>query len=860
MNMNNGKYSLLNIRNLLMIVMLIVLASSVFAAVTYNAGYLSPANGSYTRNQTLNFTFNASSTTNITLNCTLIIDTVAYGNITAPNDTLTGIVSNATLAEGLHNWYIACNDSGSVGNSGNSTVTVDITSPVITLANISINTSSATPDFTYGVNDSLSPSFNCSLFFNGVSAANNASVQNNTNTHITASTQIDGIYTVSINCTDNATNANRSNEITVKIDTVSPLTTILNASYNTTDTTPTIAFNFTDSLSANANCTLYFNGANVSSNTSVLNNTWTEFTASAQTDGIYSAYVNCTDTVGLVNKSNTITIKIDNGVPTTNIITVSTNTTDDTPSIIFNYTDALSPTANCSIYFNAASAGNNASVLNYTATTITASSQSNGIYTVYVNCTDDMSNIDKSSEITVKIDNSTPTVTISSPTDAEHTYDNTTDIIFTFTDSLSPWARCDVLVNGSGYTGYNATGFNATVWNNTATTITINSTTGLTTDSTYLIKVNCSDDLSNMGSSSSITLYIDRTAPTISAPIPTSTSGTTSTTSSGTATITITSDENATCWYSDNAFNATDASSALSLSGNATTTHSFTKTYTATGNIGPYYLSCRDTAGNNMTSWNSTELIPVSVTTTSTGGGGGGGSTTTNPSTSQSWDKITPGGTSIMKVVTDDFGVKEISINVINQANNVKIVIEKLAGKPASVTQTIEGKVYKYLNIKLTNLDNANIKGMVTVKFQVTQGWLLSNGVKADNIVLKRYANGVWNDLKTILLSTDTKNAYYSAETPGFSYFAIGEKSVAPPAPAQPPAETPAAEETPPAEEPAAEETPPAEEQPPVEKPVEKKPSALASVLIMVVILLAIILIILAITRKKGPKHRALQE
>lgn len=1248
--MNNKKFSLMNAKNVLLIVMVIALVASVYATVTYNSASFAPANNSFTNNDaTKNFTFNVSSSINTTVNCTLIIDAVAYGNITADNNTLTGIVQNASLAEGAHLWYIECNDSETVvtygnfsltvdvnaptvtiintsynttntqpaidfnvsdvystnlnctlyfnhvavqtnttsqnqslglttiapssaqdegaygvyvnctdnatnqGQSSNITIKIDTTSPVTNMMSISINTSNDSPDISFNYTDAVSPTANCVLYFDATAAGSNATVINYTATTITASAQTDGVHTVYVNCTDHLGFVNKSSEITITTDTLSPVTVLSNTSINTSSSTPGFTFYFNDSISQRANCTLYFNGVNASVNDTVLNGTSTVLTAGTQADGTYTVYVNCTDVAGWKNKSNEITvgidatapkitiqsplnnsisttfafsaifngtsstinnasinvtitgydgtayyynysnmscdnylattdtinctfaptlgdnrynmtisvadtvggssvtttganvsidnlaptvqisnpagsawtndnttaitfnfsdavstwaacnlivngalsggnnfvanytativningsedagladgigyslsvnctdhagkigqatvqllnidtenptvnmlttsynttdttpsvafnftdalatnatcklwmggtayeinattlnntwmnftanttlsdgtyvtnvtctdnannngtstsinIKIDTGAPTVNILSTDTNTTDDTPDISFNYTDALSPTANCTVYFNDVSAGNNATAENHSLQTITVSSQEDNIYTVYVNCTDDMGMVDKSSEITFKIDSTGPTVTLSSPADGATAY-NVTEVVFSFYDALTPNASCTVFVNDTAY------GTNGSTTNNSETTITLNTSV---VESSYTLEVNCTDVLGNIGTTSQA-LYIDWTAPTINDTI--GKSGTTSTTSSGTATMTVRTDENATCWYKSTDFNAINITGATQLSGNGTSTHTFSQTYTATGNIGPFYISCMDTAGNNMTTSNSTGSIAVTVTTsTSGGGGGGGGGGMTNPSTSQTWDQVTPGVARIMKVSSDDYGIKEITIEVNNPANSVKIVIEKLAGKPASVTQSIEGKVFRYLNIKPTNLVDSNIKGVAKLKFQVTQSWLLANGVNADNVVLKRYVNGAWQDLKTKLLSKDSKYAYYEAETPGFSYFAIGEKSTAAPAPVTPPEEQPPVEQ-PPAEQPP-EEQPPVEqppvEQPPAEQPpAEKKPSNLANILVMIVVVLAIVLIIIAITRKRKPKQRLFSE
>jgi PGF-pre-PGF domain-containing protein len=363
---------------------------------------------------------------------------------------------------------------------------------------------------------------------------------------------------------------------------------------------------------------------------------------------------------------------------------------------------------------------------------------------------------------TFTYDHTEPIVTISSPVDNYRVY-NITSVTFAFVDSLMNNASCKLIVNNSLY------GTNGSVINNTATTIVLNTSL---VESTYALKVNCTDILGNIGTSALQTLIIDRTAPVITA-TPTAT-GTSSSTTTGAATITATTDENSTCWRSTTDFNATDVSGATVMSG-TDTTHTFTVDYTADGTIGPYYISCRDIASNNMTTSNSTGSIAVTVTEARSSGGGGGGSIT-NPSTSQTWDVFAPGVAKIMTINSDDFGIKEITFEVIDAAGNVRIEVIKLSGKPASVADII-GKVFRYLQIRSTNLADANIKGVVKIKFQVTKSWLAANGLDASSIVLKRYANNAWTDLKTTLLSSDDKYAYYEAESPGFSYFAIGTRT-----------------------------------------------------------------------------------
>ena len=66
---------------------------------------------------------------------------------------------------------------------------------------------------------------------------------------------------------------------------------------------------------------------------------------------------------------------------------------------------------------------------------------------------------------------------------------------------------------------------------------------------------------------------------------------------------------------------------------------------------------------------------------------------------------------------------------------------------------------------------------------------LKEKGVAEKEVVLYRQADNKWNKLATKVVSSDANNVYYEADTPGFSYFAIGTE-------AAPAAEEAAAEET----------------------------------------------------------------
>ncbi len=187
-----------------------------------------------------------------------------------------------------------------------------------------------------------------------------------------------------------------------------------------------------------------------------------------------------------------------------------------------------------------------------------------------------------------------------------------------------------------------------------------------------------------------------------------------------------------------------------------------------------------------------------------------------------------------------DTGLNEITINVKNLATNVKITVEKLAGKPASITQEVTaGKVYKFMNISKENLADNNID-KVKIKFKVEKNWLTVNGFNASNIVLKRYTSQ-WDKLNTSKISEDKTYVYYSADTPGFSVFAVAaDKEVTAP-PSQP-------EQSQESQEPAQEEQP---QQGPVAEPVDM---TVAYILTAVVIIAGGLLYFTEVKKKSDKK------
>ncbi|WP_048169385.1 PGF-pre-PGF domain-containing protein, partial [Methanosarcina sp. 2.H.A.1B.4] len=61
---------------------------------------------------------------------------------------------------------------------------------------------------------------------------------------------------------------------------------------------------------------------------------------------------------------------------------------------------------------------------------------------------------------------------------------------------------------------------------------------------------------------------------------------------------------------------------------------------------------------------------------------------------------------------------------------------------------------------------------------KIEKAWMKDKGIDQSSIILNRYSDKKWNPLPTKHSKDDEKYMYFTAETPGFSPFAItGEKT-----------------------------------------------------------------------------------
>ncbi|MGB9938717.1 PGF-pre-PGF domain-containing protein [Methanosarcina sp.] len=102
-------------------------------------------------------------------------------------------------------------------------------------------------------------------------------------------------------------------------------------------------------------------------------------------------------------------------------------------------------------------------------------------------------------------------------------------------------------------------------------------------------------------------------------------------------------------------------------------------------------------------------------------------------------------------------------------------IVEMLKNTSSIVKDPAPGTVYRNVNVWVgnsgisspQNLENARIN------FRVKRTWVTEEEVSKDTVTLYRYSEGSWNPLPTALSREDEIYLYFTAETPGFSPFAI---------------------------------------------------------------------------------------
>ncbi len=753
------------------------------------------------------------------------------------------------LGEGEHTATAVTNDTNNnANNSETLIVRIDRTVPNTVMNTSSFNTTDTTPNVTFSIKDNVYLNVSCTLYQNNQSD-NTTRFVNSSIANLTINSSLGQTNTVFmyVNCTDGSSNVNTTSSIldgiNVTIDSIAPLIDFIGPNvtsentFNVTNSSTTVNLNIT---SADAILGVYAVRFNISNASTGVDGRFyvAAVTGSGGNRSAWNASVNLTDlpdgehrvtvfgndTNANLNSTRVLLARVDRTRPyIVRINTTTHNTSDSTPNITVTFKDAVYKNATCNLFANNVSY-NASNIVNGTATelVVNATGLADGSYFFSLNCTDGSSNrnstdSNESAGVNITIDTAVPLVSAF----------NVPTVTFQRADFL-----VNVTVNESGnirdarYVQYrleNGSNAGQILTNYTNGNLSLNGSASeywsvlvgidVLVDGNYTLRINATDWLGNSNTTQTLTVSLDNSAPTIS-------SFTCKDIGTGDA-------QSCTCTAADN---------SGSFGGGVTTVIGTTDT----GASGTKTVGCTatDTAGNTRSD---TTTFTVSSAGGSSGGSGGGSSSGVRDQFEKKvWTSINAGETASMIVENGVIGVSEVSFTVSDTARGAWVQVRKATTMPSSVAD-FAAKAYS--TIEMTQLNVADkVQGDVTVKFKVDKAWLTSNEVKKNEVALFRHVDGAWVKLGTTVGEDDGTYVHYTAKTPGFSYFVIGQTTSSPSAVAE---EAGAEEEVPPAvtggevAPPAVEEV--AAEEAPVEEPADSG-NLLWVVPVLAVIVLAVVL------------------
>lgn len=211
----------------------------------------------------------------------------------------------------------------------------------------------------------------------------------------------------------------------------------------------------------------------------------------------------------VILQSNTVVLPVnvvDAAPPTVTLNTQNNSWTSSNQSgLNFTFVDAISATANCSLFIDGALYNASSIAANNTPTLITPNATlSEGAHSWHVNCTDLSNNTGTSVARIINVDTIAPVTSLATPANGTWSTNVTPAFTFNYTDA-SANASCTLFVGGA------ARGTNGSVSNSTDTAIIANTTLSQGSNSWY---VNCTDLAGNVGNSTVRAVLVDSIYPT----------------------------------------------------------------------------------------------------------------------------------------------------------------------------------------------------------------------------------------------------------------------------------------------------------------------------------------------------------
>jgi len=173
----------------------------------------------------------------------------------------------------------------------------------------------------------------------------------------------------------------------------------------------------------------------------------------------------------------------------------------------------------------------------------------------------------------------------------------------------------------------------------------------------------------------------------------------------------------------------------------------------------------------------------------SSGGGGGGGGGSASPESSRNIELKEISNEQVFKGIHTCYTFKGEANDIVSVEFDPKktfgkttAIVEILKNTSSIVKGPVPGEVYKNINIWIgnsgfsrpENLENARIN------FRVSKTWISEHSINKNTVTMYRYNQNQWSPLSTALKEENEDYLYFTAETPGFSPFAISstEKNI----------------------------------------------------------------------------------
>ncbi len=213
---------------------------------------------------------------------------------------------------------------------------------------------------------------------------------------------------------------------------------------------------------------------------------------------------------------------------------------------------------------------------------------------------------------------------------------------------------------------------------------------------------------------------------------------------------------------------------------------------------GTYTVSLAATNENGTASKTATVTVMESSSSGGSSGGkshrsGGGGGGSPEPARNVKVKELSQVHVANGKPIKFDFAknatcVVYVTFDAKKTAGKTTAIAEQLKAKSTLVSELNSSEkssensseIYRYFNLWVGNAGFATSKNIENpvICFKVEKSWLQDKNIDKASIKLNRYNDKKWSQLPVKQLKEDNEYLYLTAETPGFSFFAITGEAV----------------------------------------------------------------------------------